>query len=800
MGLQIITSGETSGGYANGVSSGRLDNWTDVGMSGSHTATFYWYDRGREGDNGESRVDLTVRNDWTATNNDDRSMTVTVTSTIVSMTRTVTTNFTNCHDSDTFYYRRLRFWLNGQWLVGLYRDCSEGICSTHNVLTDYQLGRTTITVPPESESSGQQGFFIRNDTCGWSQWYDAADINYDVQAHGWYADAISGSIRFRNTNPKIPPPPVVSLTCGAVANTTNGKVTASYTGEEVSSFTVELADDPDFTNVIHTGSGEWALNSNTTYYVRATAVNTGGTTTETCQFTTLAASAIVSHKFYTEHNTILIITVDNGGDACDVSSQIFVREKGAEEWSSAGTTDKINSSNFSVVDLVDYAKTYEAKIVTTNCAGAYTSAIYEFTTPEQESLSGVIDSVNSKLEATEQSVIVDYCYTITNEIESEAKFTLLHRLEYRVRGEESWETTDVITVPDFSDETLTYCGQIEGLACGTVYEFRSWQAAEELGIESNSPIQEYRTAECGDTFNCICDNLFYMTELICQELNLIKNGEKTIYANCPTKKLCDPYSMNPTLESILSRLLRFAQAVNCILCDRGRINLSSGHDGDVYVGTTNGQYGIWQQTASEIVEGAQEIASSGAVKQAISKYINSTWHSVGAYDYFAEDLDGLAVEAPTPTSNQTAVVGLAVYKYVNGEWSKDDELSAVIVAGDPFGVASITGGETHAHSEWYLFNGKWNQLDFNSEETLSDLESIEEDIDKGIVQNYGKGPTGDLFEKVNIMVVDSEDSDEEIIARADSATPVVVFVTRGQFVDSPAIVDSSALDEGKELI
>lgn len=799
MGLQIITSGETSGGYANGVSSGRLDNWTDAEMSGSHTATFYWYDNGRNDDNGESRVDLTVRNDWTAVDNDDRSVTVTVTSTIVSMTRTVTTNFTSCNDSDTFYYRRLRFWLNGQWLVGLYRDCSEGICSTHNLLNNYQLGSTTLTISPESESSGQQGFFIRNDTCGWSQWYDAADINYDVQAHGWFADAISGSIRFRNTNPKIPPPPVVSLTCGAVANTTNGKVTASYTGEEVSSFTVELSDDPDFTNIIHTGSGEWTLNANTTYYARATAINTGGTTTETCQFTTLAASAIVSHKFYTEHNTILIVTVDNGGDACDVSSEIFVREKGAGTWSSAGTTDKINSFNFSVVDLIGYNKTYEAKIETTNCEGTYTSKLYEFTTPEQESLSGEIDSVDSALEDTEQSVIVDYCYTITNEIESSSSFTLSHRLEYRVKGEDTWETTDVITVPDFSAETLTYCGQIEGLACGTTYEFRSWQGAEELGIESNSPTQEYRTAECGDTFNCICDNLFYMTELICQELNLIKNGEKTIYANCPTKKLCDPYSMNPTLESILSRLLRFAQAVNCILCDRGRVNLSSGNDGDVYVGTTNGQYGIWQQTASEITEGAQEIASSGAVKAAIDKYIKSTWHSVGAYDYFATDLTDLATEAPAPTVGQTAVVDLKVYEYTDGAWAENSELSAVVAAGDPFGVVSITSGETHAHSEWYLFNGRWSQLDFESTKTLDDLNAIDSNIDANVVMSYTDRPQT-VLPQVNIMTVDSGVSDDEIVAMADPSVPAVVFVTTGLFVDNPAIVDSSALDEGKELI
>ena len=40
MGLQIINSGETSGGYANGVSSGKLNNWTNVGMSGSHSSTF----------------------------------------------------------------------------------------------------------------------------------------------------------------------------------------------------------------------------------------------------------------------------------------------------------------------------------------------------------------------------------------------------------------------------------------------------------------------------------------------------------------------------------------------------------------------------------------------------------------------------------------------------------------------------------------------------------------------------------------------------------------------------------------
>ena len=164
----------------------------------------------------------------------------------------------------------------------------------------------------------------------------------------------------------------------------------------------------------------------------------------------------------------------------------------------------------------------------------------------------------------------------------------------------------------FDTNSISYCGTIDSLLCGRTYEFRTYQTT--FRNESYSPIVEYTTVECGNVYNCMCDNLFYMVELICQELNMIKNGEKTIYANCQTKKLCDPYSMNPTWESILSRILRYSQAVVCLLCSMDNMDISSGEDGEVYRASEPGQYGYWEKLASDITEGSPILASSGAAK------------------------------------------------------------------------------------------------------------------------------------------------------------------------------------------
>ena len=791
MGLQIINSGETSGGYANGVSSGKLNNWTNVGMSGSHSSTFYWYDRGVVSADGESRVDMTIKNEWTATHNPtDNSITVKVKGTIVSMTRTVTIPFRSC--SAAYYNRRLRYWWNGAWRADLYNDCREGICYTHNIWNNKVLGETTVVVPAGQETTAKQGFFIRNDSCGWSQSYNVTDINYDVEDHGWFSDAISGSIRFRNTYPVIPPKPTITLNCSSVPDTTDGKVTASYVGEQVSNFEVVLADNPSYSPVLKHGTGQWTLAPNTTYYAKATATNPGGTSTRTCQFTTLASSAVLSYKFYTEKSSTLTVTINNGGDACDVSSVLFIRESGTTEWQQAGTTDETGTVIITVLDMIQRGKTYEARIDATNCSGTYHSQLFEFTPPEKDELVGQIDSISSDVDSTGQFVDVSYCYTVFDFAERPMGM-VEHHIEYRLKGEEEWQLTDTQFGDMFGTNSISYCGTIDSLLCGRTYEFRTYQT--NFMNESYSPIVEYTTVECGNAYNCMCDNLFYMVELICQELNMIKNGEKTIYANCQTKKLCDPYSMNPTWESILSRILRYSQAVVCLLCSMDNMDISSGEDGEVYRASEPGQYGYWEKLASDITEGSPVLASSGAAKTAINAYVKSVWHPIGVFNYFSDSLEDLSAEAPSPEEGQTAVVGMNVYKYTNGEWVIDETLTKTIADNDPFGVVSITDGTTNANTEYYIFDGKWSQMDFDDTEVNARLDEYEHRANYSVANEERAEPP------YNISLAYYKDTDTEIYNEIDDySRRTVVFLVDGKFTENPFVLDVDKLDSGKELI
>lgn len=791
MGLQIINSGETGGGYANGVSSGKLNNWTNVGMSGSHSSTFYWYDRGVVSADGESRVDMTIKNEWTATHNPtDNSITVKVKGTIVSMTRTVTIPFKSC--SAAYYNRRLRYWWNGAWRGDLYNDCREGICYTHNIWNNKVLGETTIVVPAGQETTAKQGFFIRNDSCGWSQSYDVTDINYNVEDHGWFSDSISGSIRFRNTYPVIPPKPKITLNCSSVPDTTDGRVTASYAGEQVSSFEVVLADNPSYSPVLKYGTGQWSLAPNTTYYAKATATNPGGTSTSTCQFTTLASSAVLSYKFYTDKSSTLTVTINNGGDACDVSSVLFIRESGTTDWQQAGTTDETGTVIITVLDMIQRGKTYEARIDATNCSGTYHSQLFEFASPAKDELVGQIDSISSDIDSTGQFVDVPYCYTIFDFSEHPMGM-VEHRIEYRLKGEEEWQLTDTQFGDMFDTNSISYCGTIDSLLCGRTYEFRTYQT--NFMNESYSPIVEYTTVECGNLYNCMCDNLLYMVELICQELNMIKNGEKTIYANCQTKKLCDPYSMNPTWESILSRILRYSQAVVCLLCSMDNMDISSGEDGEVYRASEPGQYGYWEKLASDITEGSPVLASSGAVKTAINTYVKSVWHPIGVFNYFSDSLEDLSTEAPSPEEGQTAIVGTNAYKYTNGEWVIDEALTKDIADNDPFGVASITDGTTNANTEYYIIDGEWSQMDFNDAEVNARLDEYEHRANYSVANEERADPP------YNISLAYYKDTDTDIYNEIDDySRRTVVFLVDGKFTENPFVLDVDKLDSGKELI
>ena len=177
-------------------------------------------------------------------------------------------------------------------------------------------------------------------------------------------------------------------------------------------------------------------------------------------------------------------------------------------------------------------------------------------------------------------------------------------------------------------------------------------------------IDEVNTSECDNlkenkgtsgNDNNNCDVLSNeLIEAIRQVYYSIKNGDIVISANEDSK--CDG-SQLPTVASILSRLLRFDEAVACILCTYDPILikiLKSGEYPQVLMGQTGSVYPVWKNVSETPTEGSMLPITSGGVYDAIKEAQLSMFHKITddpgwveagglyEYDYFAtsdEDLD-----------------------------------------------------------------------------------------------------------------------------------------------------------------
>ena len=221
----------------------------------------------------------------------------------------------------------------------------------------------------------------------------------------------------------------------------------------------------------------------------------------------------------------------------------------------------------------------------------------------------------------------------------------------------------------------------------------------------------------------------------------IKNGVMNIYANEDSK--CDDDTA-PTLSSILSRLLRFDEAVACILCtyDPQLIAyLKSGTYPQVLMGGGAGsKYPVWQNPSTSPSAGSMLPITSGGVFTAIREAIDSVFHKATddsqwseaggefTYAYYADTLaelyeqyDESSAESdePLPEEGDKAVIlhgedGInEEYQYTEGEWVGLD------VLGEPnnFAVIEIEKGAYADEEIYYLHdsadNISWNILDFS---------------------------------------------------------------------------------------
>lgn len=786
-------------GYSAGVSSGAVNNWTDVSLSGSHTTVLYWDDNSAVGTcaGSESRVYMTVTDSWRASiNPDTNAISVHVDSSFSMNRQMLRWGGSGC--GTAFCWRDVHVYTSrGGSEIKYCADClyNSGVFCTGSRSFD-------ITLQHGQEMS-VGSFFVRNNS-----------RNYESV----YYDLVSGGMRFRNTLPAAKYTPSATRSCSPYSsgNVIGGTAKISNidygcpSGNDCSAnlTTITLYSDSNYTNQIsnYTTKSTSAtveykgLTPNHTYYVKYTITNGKYTKTYTCSFTTMASSYPYGYKYLSDQVSWLYLQINNGDNACDITTKLYIREKGTSAWTLVDTTASEETVREVLRNTIVRGKQYQAYSTTQNCAGTYTSTIYEFAPPAADSITGVITTYSSTLQPSGMLADIEYCYNVTSYVQEpvSAENPITSRIEYST-DKVTWTPTDNVTS---TTNPVTVCGTITGLQCSTVYYLRSYQTV--AGVESYSAIVQLTTPTCADFNNCVCDNLNYMTELICQQLYRIKTGQKTIYANCDTKELCDPYSNNPTIASILSRLLRFNQAVVCLLCSMEALDIfKMGEVNQVFAASTPGEPGQWITLDDTPVEGSENLITSSGVAEAINEYIHSVFHPIGTYDYWAESLEELeeqsvcesgepesgesAVPCEPPVEGDRAVVGEYYYTYTNGLWVQTAEVPDL---GD-FGVILIMKG-TYFDKNFYWWDDAWRMINMGGkggiEERVADMEEFV--ANNNIVYSY------DETKSYKITTLPDNYSDETIrtIVSPDPKYDIVIFTTINYLPSTDIRVDPGNME------
>lgn len=267
----------------------------------------------------------------------------------------------------------------------------------------------------------------------------------------------------------------------------------------------------------------------------------------------------------------------------------------------------------------------------------------------------------------------------------------------------------------------------------------------------------------GEISNTECQNLEASSGLSGSE----KNNEADLQAMlCDIKQGVDFISQNralviaandaskcqddddPTLASMWSRILRFSQAVACIICNYDPFIaniLRMGKYPQILMGSVQeGGYPVWVNPDELPTQNSSRPVTSGGVVDAIKDALLGVWHPYEQYPhfgYFAQTLNG--TDDPYNLESQdgmaegdTALVAndgtrtSAVYTYTDGAWVFTKQLTNEADGLTNFAVTNILKGH-YATKDVYYFDGgetpTWDVMDSdlgNLEDRISQLEEI----------------------------------------------------------------------------
>lgn len=277
---------------------------------------------------------------------------------------------------------------------------------------------------------------------------------------------------------------------------------------------------------------------------------------------------------------------------------------------------------------------------------------------------------------------------------------------------------------------------------------------DELNLKPDDLVSEINETECenlGATSGLDgnqrdnCDDLNEMVCAIKQDVDAIATERAMVIAPNDASKCQD--DDDPTLASFWSRVLRFSQAITCILCEYDPFIatlLKSGKYPQILMGAVgNNGYPQWVNPDEVPTLGSSKPVMSGGVVQTIKEALLSVWHLWEEYPEFkwfaqtlndGDDYRNLLEQSKTetPIEGDTALVGFdgtdhnVLYTYKNGQWTK----TKVFGKNDGlvnFAVTHIVRGAYADKGVYYFHDGNtdtWQVMDVDAgdlDEKLNEL-------------------------------------------------------------------------------
>lgn len=478
------------------------------------------------------------------------------------------------------------------------------------------------------------------------------------------------------------------------------------------------------------------LSPNSTYTINVRRSNGCASTSASCTFTTLVGNEPVSCKSYKSNEIQVEYNIIGGYGVYEPVTTFRYRKTGTSTWTTIEWDSHTKTKTTAHFTGLERDTQYDLQACTTTPAGTYCGEIISCRTIP--GAYAVIDSTDPFIYPDPEGVLPDdtrciVCYSWRADC---APVTT--QLFYRVKNgiSQVWLPAEPYTSDERSGShcvTLTHL--IPNL---TTYECYV-KATGCDGVTWDSGIAEFVTPLQKSPADYNCESLTYLVELICQALEAIKEGNKTIYANAASKEHCDPDSENPTMATFWSRVFRWSGAAACIFCEMMENAIKSGKKDQYFTGEL-GWVDIQKELPDSYEEGDNDgkiLASSGAVHDLISRRLHEVWHYHIAVDYILDNLDNVP-------ENANSVINLSDNKiYIkDGEnWvlaPDEDQPDDFAVYHVNYSSETERYGIVPAESAWYYWDGTWNNLDSNASDIEDALNRIDEEIGNTVTYPEGK--------------------------------------------------------------